>query len=278
MTVFVILHYNSIEDSITCIESVLRIAEYEKVRIVVVDNNSPNGSGKKLVLKYQDNPYVTIILNDSNYGFSKGNNIGCSFAIKTYKPDFICVFNNDIYIEDPDFIKKININFSKTRFDALGPKVWNTKRKINHNPFNVLSSLSEVNHEVRIAKKGAYLLNCPFPLLYYFYINYMIKQKYPVKQGLHCSAIIFSSNYFAKFPEVFPEFTFLYGEENLLNYRREKYGLNYVFDFDICVFHNHSSSTRSIYKSPVEKWRYQNKYIMESLLKLREIYEKDLTI
>ena len=177
MTVFVILHYNSFEDTVACIDSILNNQFQDKFSIVVVDNNSQNMSGKDLIIRYEKNQEVKIILNESNFGFSKGNNIGCAYAIETFHPDFLCVLNNDTFINDPDFISKIRETYNREKFDALGPKVWNTRRQFNHNPFNVISSLEEVKREIEIAKKGKKLLTSGLPILYHLYLKYFVKRK-----------------------------------------------------------------------------------------------------
>ena len=49
---FVILHYNGIEDTEKCIQSIRQLAGQEDIRIVIVDNASPNGTGKLLAHRY----------------------------------------------------------------------------------------------------------------------------------------------------------------------------------------------------------------------------------
>ena len=103
MTVFVVLHYYTIQDTMFCIDSIISKLINEPINIIVVDNNSPNDSGKALKKKYAKIPLVTVILNDENSGFSKGINIGCEYAINHFSPDFICTLNNDTYIDDTQF-------------------------------------------------------------------------------------------------------------------------------------------------------------------------------
>ena len=53
---FVILHYIAAEETEKCVESLLRLAGDKK--IIIVDNASPNGSGKKLQEMYRDEAAV----------------------------------------------------------------------------------------------------------------------------------------------------------------------------------------------------------------------------
>jgi GT2 family glycosyltransferase len=278
MTVFVVLHYNSIPDTEFCINSILSKLSNEKIKIIVVDNKSPNNSGKTLKEKYSEIPIVTVILNDKNSGFSKGNNIGCQYAINNYSPDFICILNNDTYIDDTQFVRKLYTAYNKESFDALGPKIWNIKRHYNQNPFAVISSLEEVDRTILFYKKASRYLYSKIPISYYFYCKYFSKKQNNSPMGLNGAAVIFSKQYYQKFSKLIPEVTFMFGEENFLNYRRIRYNLKYIFDFNIIVYHNHSLSTRNLYKSVVEKWEFQHKNILESLLRLQNIYVNNIDI
>ena len=105
MISFVILHYKNLKDTIECIESIQKLEEQKEIAIVVVDNNSLNEEGIQEIKKYTQD----LVLLDDNMGFAKGNNMGCKYAIKKYNPSFLCVINNDIIINQKDFIKEINI-------------------------------------------------------------------------------------------------------------------------------------------------------------------------
>ena len=66
----IILHYNNIEDTNECIESIKSNIDTKLFQIIVIDNKSPDGSGNVLSSKYQDDINVKIILNEKNEGFS----------------------------------------------------------------------------------------------------------------------------------------------------------------------------------------------------------------
>ena len=71
---FVILHYNVLEETEKCIESIKTRCDADDYAIIVVDNKSPNDSGSILNKKYADDTKVAVILNDKNLGFANGNN------------------------------------------------------------------------------------------------------------------------------------------------------------------------------------------------------------
>lgn len=94
----VIVNWNRLEDTISCIESLFKIS-YPDVELVIVDNGSSDGSGEALKRKY---PGHTVVLNETNLGFAGGTNIGIRHALER-KADYVLLLNNDTEVE-PDFL------------------------------------------------------------------------------------------------------------------------------------------------------------------------------
>lgn len=278
MVGFVVLHFNNINSTIKCVDSIISNTLNELVHVVIVDNASPDGSGIELLNNYLNNNRISVILNSENYGFSRGNNIGCTYLKTRFNPEFICVFNNDTYINDNNFINKIKQSYIKTKFHALGPKIWNTRRFYNQNPYKVISNIDEIDNIINEVEKKLYLLKFNLPLLFYMYSNFFQKKTKLFSDGLYGAAIIFSKKYFELFEKTFPEITFMYGEENFLFYRKIKYNLIFEYDFNITVYHNHSNSTRKISRFIIDKWKFQYKEILKALLNLKNIYCNSLDI
>ena len=111
------------EDTLKCIDSIRENVRYKNYHIVVVDNGSPNGTGLELKARFKNDEHVTVILNSKNLGFAKGNNIGYSYARNELKSDFIAVINNDIFIEQPDFIELFIQRYNKKPYHILGPDI-----------------------------------------------------------------------------------------------------------------------------------------------------------
>lgn len=125
--VFVILHYQNIDDTINCIESIRQLKDLNNsnYKIIVVDNKSPNNSGRELEDKYKEDDKIDLLLLDKNYGFSKANNIAFKKA-KMYNPTAIMVLNNDILFEDKDFVIKFNkICKNDSKYDIICPDIIN---------------------------------------------------------------------------------------------------------------------------------------------------------
>ena len=90
----IILNWNGLDDTIECVESCLKIV-YEPYQILIVDNHSSDNSTEVLRRRFPDIP---LIVNDKNFGYAGGNNIGIKHAIKQ-GADYILLLNNDVVVE-----------------------------------------------------------------------------------------------------------------------------------------------------------------------------------
>jgi len=77
----VVLNYNNKKIIDTCIESLLRFNKKYNYEIIVVDNQSSDGSYENIIKKYKDK--IKIIQNTKN-GCSSGRNLGVSLSNKKY--------------------------------------------------------------------------------------------------------------------------------------------------------------------------------------------------
>lgn len=100
----VILSYNVKEITKKCIRKALiaaknsEIKHKNRVKIIVVDNNSTDGSAEMVRKNFKE---VNLIANDKNYGVSVGYNIG----MRNAKSDYTLIINSDLYL-DPDAVTK----------------------------------------------------------------------------------------------------------------------------------------------------------------------------
>lgn len=111
MVGIIIINYNNWQDTINCINS-LEIYNSCPIKIVVVDNGSNNESVEMLdrhfLQKYGNKytkapkpyqktlPYITLVANEKNEGYARGNNVGLSYTLYDKSIDNILILNNDI--------------------------------------------------------------------------------------------------------------------------------------------------------------------------------------
>ena len=72
-----VLNYGSYEDTLGCVEALRRV-EYPQLRILVLDNASPDGSGPRLRQQLGTDEFVQLPVNT---GYAGGNNAGMRMAI-----------------------------------------------------------------------------------------------------------------------------------------------------------------------------------------------------
>lgn len=94
----IIVNYNGKELLEKCLESLFK-ANYEKFEVILVDNNSTDGTLEFVTKNY---PSIIIIKLDSNKGFAEPNNI----AAKIAKGKYLLFLNNDTVVT-PDFISEM---------------------------------------------------------------------------------------------------------------------------------------------------------------------------
>lgn len=281
MISFVILHYKNIKDTIECLDSIKNIKTTKKISIIVVDNNTLSDTDENRIKKYT----TDIIKLDDNLGFAKANNIGSKYAIEKYKPDFICVINNDTIIEQSKFIDEIYECYNKTNFDVMGPKII-TNGGESVNPFPAYNSLEIINEKIKYTKKLIKIYNNVLLrnlLVIYMKIKKIFKKPIHLTNGkesslnvsLHGCAVIFSKKYYQKFSDVFYNGTFLYHEEEFLEYRRKKNNLLFYYDSNLEIFHKESASLNDKFKNNnYQKLIFRNKEILKSLELLKRVYEQ----
>lgn len=107
----VIVNYNVKHFLEQCLNSVAAAAEHCETEVFVVDNNSVDGSCNMLREKF---PWVKLIENKKNYGFSYANNQ----AIKLSTGEYVLLLNPDTVIEE-DTLKSV-CDFMDAHPDAGG--------------------------------------------------------------------------------------------------------------------------------------------------------------
>ncbi len=90
---FIIINYKTKELSAQCLESIFDNCRGGHYEIIMIDNNSEDGSVKYLEQKYQNK--ITFIKSDSNLGFAGANNLGAKQA----KGEILLFLNSDTVLK-----------------------------------------------------------------------------------------------------------------------------------------------------------------------------------
>ena len=275
MMVFVILHYNNIKETMECVDSL----EKFKQKIVVVSNSKDYDNLKKIEKRVDK-----VIINEENIGFAKANNIGCKYAIEKFKPDFLCVINNDIVIDQKDFLDKVEKLYKKYQFDVLGPKIL-PEDLPSVNPFPVYDTLEKIEDRIKYTKKLIKIYNSVILrnlLSCYVLIKSKLKkvskpvngEKDELGVALHGCALIFSKKYYERYETVFYNETFLYHEEEFLYYRCKHDNLIFLYSPEVELVHKEGRSLDNSFNNNYKKLIFKNKEILKSLQLLEAVYKK----
>lgn len=116
----IIVNYNVKYFLEQCLYSVLKSLVGIDSEVIVVDNNSVDGSEGMVKSRF---PNVTLIVNKENLGFAKANNLALSVAQGEYN----LLLNPDTVIEESTFSKCIGFMDAHQEVGALGPKMINGK-------------------------------------------------------------------------------------------------------------------------------------------------------
>lgn len=106
-----ILNYQSYLDTIKYVDC-LKKQENIDLKILVVDNCSPNNSFEILKKYFSSSDHVEIIKSERNGGYAYGNNFGLRY-IENQNIDYIIISNNDIEISDTMLVSKMINNYEE---------------------------------------------------------------------------------------------------------------------------------------------------------------------
>ncbi|MFN2128695.1 MAG: glycosyltransferase family 2 protein, partial [Anaerolineales bacterium] len=116
----IIVNYNVKYFLEQCLHSVIKSIEGLHGEIIVVDNNSVDGSTQMLNDKF---PKVKLIANKKNLGFSKANNQG----IKKASGKYILILNPDTILQEDTLLKCFDFMESHPNAGSLGVKMIDGK-------------------------------------------------------------------------------------------------------------------------------------------------------
>jgi GT2 family glycosyltransferase len=292
---YLILHYKNIDNTITCIESIINTASNQSF-IVVVDNGSKDESGEKLKERYKKFPRVVLLTQHINTGFSKGNNFGYFYIKTNLKVDFIVCSNNDVVFTQSDFESKIEAIFQKEKFYVLGPDIFIPKNNEHQNPI-FLKGITKEDLKIELEMYMYYqkhprifmqrlmlhelkgrLISCS---KFFLHVNSRLRKKEEIDYRIQCenvglqgACLIFSDLFISKESKLFVPEPFLYCEEEFLFYRCKQKVYKTLYSPELTVNHVEGASFLFARKKKLENLRFQLKYHVESRKLLLDYLEE----
>lgn len=291
---FVMLNYNSSEATIQCVQSLMQKLDRNDCCIIIVDNGSQDGSGRKLKKKYSGLSSVHILLSKRNLGFSRGLNAGYRYAKYKMGCNFISLINNDTLLLSDNYCRICLTDYQKYGYAVLGPRIENYEHdSVNRNPYRAIEKKPE---EMRLILKQQSRKLWLHILLASFHVRnaYLkirifldnIRQKtvfgnassenpylkqwkeesksIVLRTGLHGCWLIFSPEYVSEFDGL-EEITFLYCEEWLLFNRCRENQMLMMYDPDIHIFHAEHTELLQFSENENERFLHRAKREIHSM-------------
>lgn len=283
---FIILHYKTTAQTLHCIKSLLQLNNINACKIIVFDNGSANHSVDKIEKVYGKHPAICIIKSEKNLGFSQGNNLAYKQA-KAFNPQFIIALNNDVYIEQKDFLLKICEVYRDKKFHILGPDIYVPHMNWHQNPLYLeFPTIEQLEAEIELyrttpviidtrvkkerVKQYKYWAHQYIPELVWSIYRQLKKVCYPSKEKLNNiytishenpvlfgACLIFSPLYIENNTKLFEPETHLYFEELLLSLKCNTLNYRTVYSPELHVMHYHSASTKKSTHT-LKKWLLYN--------------------
>lgn len=267
----------ALQVTVDCVKNIIQKFGENDIEIVIVDNASPNGSGKALQTVFEKNDQVKVLISSENLGFAKGNNLGFDYLKKHFDLDYMIVINNDIDIQDNKFLEKIAEEYKKSKFAVLGPDIIAMYDKKYQNPAHTEAfSLVELEKLKATYEK----MNRVYP--YYYlkgkavsFIKRIMNHSNTVAHNnirerqfnviLHGACYILSRDFIQKRDYLFFPKTFMYFEEDILHYDCEKLGLKMVYSPSLEVYHVEDISTDATFKNQYSKEKFKLENMLKSI-------------
>jgi len=141
-----ILNWNSLSDTLRCLESVIKSA-YQNYQVIVVDNGSAIDPTGSILTQY---PNVTVVRNETNLGFTGGHNFALARAVEG-NFDYIWLVNNDALVEATTLTELVGFAEENPEIALCGPmimyldqpdKIQNCGSYIDWNNFCLMNTTS----------------------------------------------------------------------------------------------------------------------------------------
>jgi GT2 family glycosyltransferase len=140
----VIINYNTFDITCNCITSIIEKTKKNLYEIILVDNASAECDPKLFLEKF---PTVKLIISEENIGFSKGNNLGITYATA----ENILLINSDTIFAQ-DSISLVLPILSNPKIGAATCQLRSLNDSVQHNCQSFPSTFKSLIERLRVHK------------------------------------------------------------------------------------------------------------------------------
>jgi len=219
-----IVNWNGGEDIKKCLESI-KGQSYKNIEVIVVDNNSIDGSLEFLKINFPD---IKFIENKENIGFSKAHNQ----AIKKSEGKYLLILNFDIILT-PDFVEEMVK--AANLYNDVGMVSGKLYKKFNNETTSILDSTGITMNNMFSGDRGENKEDCgQF-------------EKYEFIFGASGAASLYKREMLEDIKignEYFDEDFFIYVEDVDLSWRAQLYGWKGIYTPNAIAYHERGATRR----------------------------------
>ncbi|MGZ0001949.1 glycosyltransferase family 2 protein [Leuconostoc mesenteroides] len=254
----VILNYLNWWDTVELINSITH-QSCNNYHIIIVDNNSTNDSVLQLSRRYSSVSNISLLISKDNEGFARGNNIGIRYARNSIHVSDVLLLNNDTLLIEREYLENLmNISYDNS-VGAIGTRILDNNNQ-NQNPTYTTGSFKQAltgymgkNKLFKIFRNFLFFFNSLINDVTKknaskdessaVNVDYQLNKKYFI---LHGSAILLTKNYLDVYPGLYPR-TFLYFEENFLDFLLHKKNLHAEYHEELTIKHKEDQSSNLVF-------------------------------
>lgn len=228
----IIVNYNVKYFIEQCLHSVYKALTGIEGEVIVVDNNSVDGSCEMIQEKF---PQATLIANKKNVGFSKANNQGIHIS----KGQYVLLLNPDTVVQEDTFSSCIDFMDAHPEAGALGIKMIDGKG-------NFLPESKRALPTPAVAFYKIFGLSAFFPksrIFGRYHLGYLDKDQTHEVEILS-GAYMFMRREALDKSGLLDETFFMYGEDVDLSYRIIKAGYKNYYFAGTTIIHYKGESTK----------------------------------
>lgn len=128
----IIVNFNTRKLVLDCFDSIKNEGSGISFEVIVVDNDSKDGSVEAFRKLEKENKNFHLIANDGNYGYAKANNQG----IKISKSKYLLLLNSDTLVKKNSLGSLVNFAESNSKTGVIGSKLFNVDGSLQSSCFH----------------------------------------------------------------------------------------------------------------------------------------------
>jgi len=117
----VVVHYSAPDKTRRCLQACLEL-DYPSFTVILVDNKSPDRSGRQLREEFSDTP-ILFLLNEENEGFAAGNNLGIALGL-SLGAQAVWLLNSDARPEPDALSALVRVLGEHEGVGGVGSKIY----------------------------------------------------------------------------------------------------------------------------------------------------------